>query len=60
MAGCEKAVQGNLADRAPTKHDLHLESIAENGRTDWRKRSGDNRRAFVEASVSRLKQVTRD
>jgi hypothetical protein len=44
----------------PTQRDRHLQSITEHGRMSWQKRSGYNRRALVEASVSRFKRVIGD
>jgi Transposase DDE domain len=44
----------------PTQRDRHLQNIAEHGRTGWQKRSGYNRRALVETSISRFKRVIGD
>ena len=49
-----------MAENTPTQRDRHLQSIAEHGRMGWQKRSGYNRRALVEASISRLKRVIGD
>ncbi|WP_201863430.1 IS5 family transposase [Microvirga soli] len=51
------AVLSEMASRAPTQRDRHLQSIAEHGRMGWQKRSGYTRRAPVEAAISRLKRV---
>ncbi|MGF9764416.1 IS5 family transposase [Microvirga sp. 0TCS3.31] len=44
----------------PTQRDRHLQNIAEHGSTGWQKRSGYNRRALVETSISRFKRVIGD
>jgi hypothetical protein len=54
------AVPSEIAERAPTQRDRHLQSIAEHGRTGWQKRSGYTRRALVETAISRLKRVIGD
>ena len=46
-----------MAENTPTQRDRHLQSIAEHGRMGWQKRSGYNRRALVEAAISRFKRV---
>jgi hypothetical protein len=51
------AVLSDMAENTPTQRDRHLQSIAEHGRMGWQKRSGYNRRALVEASISRFKRV---
>ena len=51
------AVLSDMAENTPTQRDRHLQSIAEHGRIGWQKRSGYNRRALVEASISRFKRV---
>jgi hypothetical protein len=51
------AVPSEMAERAPTQRDRHLQCIAEHGRMGWQKASGYNRRALVEASISRFKRV---
>jgi hypothetical protein len=51
------AVPSDTAESTPTQRDRHLQSIAEHGRMGWQKRSQYNRRALVEASISRLKRV---
>ena len=51
------AVPSEMAESAPTQRDRHLQSIAKHGRMGWQKRSGYNRRALVEAAISRLKRV---
>ena len=54
------AVPSDMAERAPTKRDRHLQSIAEHGRMGWQKQSGYTRRALVEAAISRLERVIGD
>jgi hypothetical protein len=51
------AVPSEMAERAPTQRDRHLQCIAEHGRIGWQKASGYNRRALVEVSISRFKRV---
>ena len=48
------------AETAPTPRDRHLEDIAERGRLGWQKAAGYNRRALVEAAISRYKRVIGD
>jgi len=62
------AVPSDTAESAPTQRDGHLQhveprgspDIAEHGRMAWQNASGYNRRARVEASMSRWKQVIGD
>jgi Transposase DDE domain len=54
------AVPSGTAETAPTQRDRHLRSIAEHGRIGWQKTSGYNRRALVEAAISRYKRVIGD
>jgi hypothetical protein len=54
------AVLSEYGRNTPTQRDQHLHSIAEHGRMAWRKRSGYNRRAFVETAISRFKRVIGD
>ena len=54
------AVPSNTAESAPTQRDGHLQHIAEHGRMAWQSTSGYNRRARVEATISRWKQVIGD
>jgi hypothetical protein len=54
------AVPGGAAETAPTQRDRHLRLIAERGRLNWQKASGYNRRALVEAAISRYKRVIGD
>ena len=54
------AVPSVTADTTPTIRDLHLQVIAERGRMAWQKASGYNRRALVEADISRFKRVIAD
>ena len=49
------AVPSDTAETAPTQRDRHLRCIAERGRMGWRKASGYNRRALVEADIARWK-----
>jgi len=51
------AVLSEKAATMPTQRDRHLQCIAEKGRVAWQKASGYNRRAKVEASIGRWKQV---
>jgi len=44
----------------PTQRDGHLQRIAEHGRMAWQNVSGFNKRARVEAAMSRWKQVIGD
>jgi hypothetical protein len=54
------AVLSETAETAPTQRDRHLRLIAERGRMGWQRASGYNRRALVEADVSRWKRVIGD
>jgi len=54
------AVPSEMAESAPTQRDGHLQHIAEHGRMAWQNASGYNRRARVEATMSRWKQVIGD
>ena len=54
------AVPSDAAETAPTQRDRHVRCIAERGRMGWQKASGYNRRALVEADVSRWKRVIGD
>jgi len=54
------AVPSDTAESAPTQRDGHLQHIAEHGRMAWQNASGYNRRAQVEATMSRWKQVIGD
>jgi hypothetical protein len=54
------AVPSGAAETAPTQRDRHLRLIAERGRLNWQKASGYNRRALVEAAISRYKRVIGD
>jgi len=51
------AVPSGMAETAPTQRDGHLRYIAQHGRMAWQNASGYNRRARVEATMSRWKQV---
>ena len=54
------AVPSAAAETEPTQRDQHLRGIAEQGRLGWQKASGYNRRALVEAAMSRYKRVIGD
>jgi hypothetical protein len=54
------AVPSPHSNDTPTQRDQHLANIAKNGRLAWQKLSGYNRRAKVEASIGRYKQVIGD
>ena len=54
------AVPSDTAERAPTQRDSHLQHIARHGRMSWPTASGYNRRARVEATMNRWKQVIGD
>jgi hypothetical protein len=48
------------AGTAPTRRDQHIREIAGHGRMGWRKSSGYNVRAKVEAAIGRYKRVIGD
>ena len=54
------AVPSDTAESAPTQRDGHLQHIARHGRMSWPTASGYNRRARVEATMNRWKQVIGD
>ena len=54
------AVPSDTAETAPTQRDGHVQHIAEHGRMRWQSASGYNRRARVEATMNRWKQVIGD
>ena len=54
------AVPSDTAETAPTQRDCHVQHIAEHGRMAWQRASGYNKRARVEAAMSRWKQVIGD
>ena len=54
------AVPSEAAESAPTQRDGHLQHIARHGRMRWQSASGYNKRARVEATMSRWKQVIGD
>ncbi len=54
------AVPSALNEAAPTQRDRPIEMVAGRGRMTWQKRSGCNRRALVEADISRFKRVIGD
>ena len=51
------AVPSDTAESAPTQRDGHLQHIARHRRMSWQSASGYNRRARVEATMNRWKQV---
>jgi len=53
-------VPSETAETAPTQRDRHLQLIAEHGRMAWRKASGYTKRARIEATMGRWKQVIGD
>ena len=54
------AVPSGASETTPTQRDRHLRSIAERGRLGWQEAAGYNRRALVEAAISRYKRVIGD
>jgi hypothetical protein len=54
------ALPSETAGTEPTKRDRHLQLIAGHGRMAWQNASGYNRRALVEADISRYKRVIGD
>ncbi len=54
------AVPSEMAESAPTQRDRHLQHIAEHGRMAWQKASGYTKRARIEATMGRWKQVIGD
>jgi hypothetical protein len=50
-------VPSETAEAAPTRRDRHLATIAGRGRMGWQEASGYDRRALVEADISRFKRV---
>jgi len=54
------AVPSDTAGTTPTRRDGHVQHIAEHGRMAWQNASGYNRRARVEATMNRWKQVIGD
>ena len=54
------AVPSDTAETAPTERDGHVQHIAEHGRMAWQNASGYNKRARVEAAMTRWKQVIGD
>ena len=54
------AVPSGTAGTAPTRRGRHLQVVAGRGRTGWQKASGYDRRAPVEAGISRWKRVVGD
>ena len=51
------AVLSNKVHKAPTQRDRHLQQITKHGRMEWRKATGYQARALVEADISRFKRV---
>ena len=54
------AVPSEATESAPTQRDGHLQHIARHGRMSWQSASGYNKRARVEATMNRWKQVIGD
>jgi len=54
------AVPSDTAETLPTQRDGHLQRIAEHGCMAWQNASGYNKRARVEATINRWKQVIGD
>jgi len=54
------AVPSDTAESAPAQRDGHLQHIAEHGRMAWQNASGYTKRARVEATMNRWKQVIGD
>ena len=54
------AVPSDTAENAPTQRDGHVQHIVRHGRMRWQNASGYNRRARVEATMNRWKQVIGD
>ena len=54
------AVPSETAETALTQRDHHLQFIAKHGRATWQKASGYTKRARVEATIGRFKQVIGD
>ena len=57
---CKGAVPGPTVAIAPTKRDLRVLAIDAHGRSSWQKAAGYNRRAKIEAAMSRYKRVIGD
>ena len=54
------AVPSDTAESTPTQRDGHVQHTARHGRMSWQSASGYNRRARVEATMNRWKQVVGD
>ena len=54
------AVPSEATESAPTQGDGHLRHIARHGRMRWQSASGDNKRARIEATMNRWRQVIGD
>ena len=52
-----RSVERSGPTSAQRQRDRHIATIAEHGRMSWRKSSGYNRRALVEAAISRYKRI---
>ena len=57
---CKGAVPGPTATISPTQRDLHILAMDEQGRMNWQKASGYNKRSKVEAAIGRYKRVIGD
>ena len=55
-----KAVPSETAETEPTQRDRHLQFIAKRGRAAWQTASEYTKRAGVEATIGRFKQVIGD
>ncbi len=53
-------VPSETAESEPTQRDRHIQHIAAHGRMAWQKASGYTKRARVEATIGRWKQVIGD
>ena len=56
---CKGAVPGLTATISPTQRDLHILAMDEQGRMNWDKASGYNKRSKVEAAIGRYKRDRR-
>ena len=54
------AVPSDTAETAPTQRDGHVQHIAKHGRMAWQNASGYKKRARVEVTMARWKQVIGD
>lgn len=54
------SVERSGPTRARSQRDRHIAAMADHGRISWQKSSGYNRRALVEAAISRYKRIIGD